>query len=267
MKVLSIVLLIILFVSQCYAQPISFNKKPLIKLRCLSDFIDRNEGDVAFLPGVGHEAYVEGAQNYHVFPESGFYELPKKGNYFFRVNHYAADTEKTSYLGVTVCLIFRSGSGEKKGYFLTRNKARWEPGKGRKLLTELSGPKYFPLDAQPYFEAHKQGSLIRCDELLNFTWHAAIENGPNSWDYRNKWASAEPSRLGEFIKLLGIQEDKYKIAITAYILEFTTSSSRKSGKPLYFWFNADNAVGAYVTIFSPPPSGTQFDKSFYIKFK
>lgn len=263
MKTLTIVLLFFSLVSICYGQPNYFEEKKSVKLRSLGEFIEQPEGNVAFLPGVGKEKYIKGAQNHTVLPESGFFKLPKKGNYFFKVNH-TSDTEKTSYLGVTVYLIYPPNLGQKRSWYLYRNEANWKPGEGRTLSRQLDGPKSFPLNAEPYFEAHKQDSLKRCDEILTFTWHAAVETGsPHSWDYKDKWYSAKPPNLAEFIKILGIQEEGYNIAIDAFIIYFTTSSTPKT--PLYFWFNADDAVGAYMSIFSP--IGPHFDKFYYFKFE
>ena len=53
------------------------------------------------------------------------------------------------------------------------------------------------------------------------------------------------------------------MAVTAHIIQFTSSASPR--KDLDFYFNADQASGAYMLVFSP--LRPEFEKAFYLIFE
>ena len=86
---------------------------------------------------------------------------------------------------------------------------------------------------------------------------------PHSWDYRSRWAAAQPPLLREFLEELDLAEADVSMAVTAHIIQFTSSASPR--KDLDFYFNADQASGAYMLVFSP--LRPEFEKAFYLIFE
>jgi hypothetical protein len=236
-----------------------------IKLNAAGLFFNKPTGSIAFLPKVGDELYLDKVRTHFLLPSSGFYKLPKKGNYFFRVNH-RGETEESSYLAVSAYIIYPSAFGHRNQLNLTRNKANWQAGaKERKLQTVNIGPGSPDLTINEFLSVHAPNKSVKeADDLLKFTWHAAVEGGsPYSWDYKSRWHQSKPPLLDSFLQKLAISNKDHQAALTAHLLHFTLS--KNPSKTLDFWFNADYAVGAYVRVFSP--ASPVFGKEFYFMFE
>ena len=245
------------------AETVGLAEKKVARLKSKGQFYDRHAGSIAFLPRVGSERYLDRAWTHDLLPDSGLYRLKRKGNYFFRVN-IVASSEETSYLGVLVYLIYPGQISHRPPLNLTRNDAQWLAGPGRQLDPARRGPRSPETGLDEYFKAHAAETLAAADELLTFTWHAAVATGaPHSWDYRSRWAAAQPPLLREFLEELDLAEADVSMAVTAQMIQFTSSASPR--KDLDFYFNADQASGAYMLVFSP--LRPEFEKAFYLIFE
>lgn len=266
MKIIFSLLLFIIVVGECPGNELTLKEKELIKLSAYGLFYSKPAGSVAFLPKVGDSRYLDNVMTHYFLPESGFYTLPKKGNYFFRVNHHT-DDEEVSYLAVIAYIIYPSNFNHRNPLALTRNIADWKSGEeGRKLDELRTGPKTPDVTLEDFFKAHSTNinTAAESDKILTFTWHAAVEPGSIfSWKYKSKWHNATPPLLDEFLKILKLSKQDHKAAITSHLLRFKTS--RTAQKPLDFYFNADFARGAYLHIFSP--LSPDFEKEFYFSFE
>ena len=258
--------IILLFVADiAFSAPLVLEEKDPIKLNAYGLFYSKPMGSVAFLPKVGDERYLNNVKTYYFLPESGYYKLPKKGNLFFRVNHYS-NYESFSYLAVIVYIIYPSSYTHRNQVFLTRNVAEWGPGEqGRKLDALTRGPKTPNVTLDDFFKAHdaNTNSALESDKILTFTWHAAVEPGSiYSWEYKKNWRDATPPSLDSFLEKLSLSKQDYKAAITSHIIRFKASQTDQ--KPLDFYFNVDFAKGVYLYIFSP--LSPYFEKEFYFSF-
>lgn len=255
-----------MFVCESPGKTVTLKKEEITRLKAYGIFYSKPTGSVAFLPKVGDTRYLENVITHDLLPGSGFYKLPRKGNYFFRVNHHA-DSEEVSYLAVIAYIIYPGNFDHRNPLHLTRNIADWKPGEeGRKLDESISGPITPEVTLEDFINAHSKDikTASESDKILTFTWHAAVETGSTySWKYKSKWHDATPPLLGEFLEKLSLSKENYKAAITSHLLRFKTS--RTNQKPLDFYFNADLARGAYVHIFSP--LSPDFDKEFYFSFE
>lgn len=264
MKKFILVLLLCSWPCLIWGQDILSVEKSFKKLPAAGLFFNQPTGSIAFLPKVGDERYLDWVATYYLLPESGFYTLPRKSNYFFRVNH-KAKTQEVSYLGVLAYIIYGGNYSHRNPLHLTRNDSKWLPGEANRSLDKKNYAYVIPkVQVADFFQAHQTESIKKCDEILTFTWHAAVETGsPYSWDYRSKWHNAKPPHLDNFLTLLNVSPTDYGAAITAHLIQFSTTNN--PSKMLDFYFNADNAVGVYLHVFSP--LGPEFDKEFYFRIK
>lgn len=254
------------FAASVHAGAATLQKLDQVTLTTTRQFVGQSPGSVAFLPTVGDMRYLDRVGTYQLLPQSGHYVLAKKGNYFFRVNHAAAD-EKKSYLGVVVVLIYPDSIDHRNAIHLTRNNAAWSAGAGRVLSKDASGPSDPEVSIADFYSAHDQSDVVAADALLKFTWHAEISGEDvSTFRQRAKWRQSNPEGsaqvFSQFLRLIGVDSAKYKKAVTAHILQFTTTPNPT--KPVVFWFNADHASGAYMRLFSP--IGPEFDRYFWFKF-
>ncbi len=234
------------------------------RLTSSGQFYRTGTGNVAFLPKVGNEKFLHRVATHDWLPDSGMYELPRKTHYFFRVNHSSGEV-KTSYVGALAFVIFQKGKSNKSELFVRRNKADWKPGPDeRKLDAGFDGPKNNGIGLVEFFDAHSVPSVAESDEKLTFTWHAAVSTGqPFSWDFRSKWRNGQPPKIDAFLRELNATHDSVDIAITAHLIQFTSSKSPKES--VDFSFSAEEALGVYVLVFSP--MWRNFDREFYIKMR
>jgi hypothetical protein len=263
MRLYKALLIIVLLALSSQAQAFTLNEKAYKKLNCVKSFNKQPTGSIAFLPKAGSTRVLDWVRTIHLLPESGLYSLRRKSNYFFRVNHYS-DSEEGTYLGVIAYLIYEGEYNHRPPLNLTRNKANWRAGPNRSLQNKRTGPSNTKIDVGKYIQAHNAGTLSECDSILSFTWHASTENEKyNTWDYRTKWGNPVPPMLDNFLIKMNIDKQNFKSAITAHIINFRTSPDPSSY--LDFYFNADQASGVYLQVFSP--LSVDFDKEFYFIFK
>lgn len=264
MKTLLAACVLLFLSSNASGQRADLPEKTYQKLNAAGLFFQEDFGSIAFLPRLGDERYKYKVRTHWVLPESGYYKIPKKGNYFFKVNHAATEVE-ASYLGVVAYIIYPPMGRNRDPLNLTRNKANWEAGHGRKLGARR-GPRRPEVTLEDFFEAHRQERIKSADELLHFTWHAAVEKGgAHSFDSKKKWLESDPRRKAQFasfLQELSLTSQSHEAAITAHILHFVALPHPK--EPLVFWFNGDGARGAYLRVFSPIDPA--FDKEFFLKF-
>lgn len=254
------------------AQPVYSQSIPLGDLgeRTISSiggFYKEHTGVVAFLPGAGSSSSSRGASTHKILKDGYLYKIQPKGELMFRVNHYT-NYDTTTYLGITVFLLYEPGNENYEAIDLSRNPAMWYGDTGRKLLDDVRGPTVSGLPITVYDDAHSQEVLAEADKLLKFTWHAAPEQGKShSWAYRSRWAEFRPKKINLLRQALHIS-GPIEIGVKGRMIKFRTRNSLWGGiskGPLDFGFDPNGAIGAYVRIFSPADS--KFSREFYLDLR
>jgi hypothetical protein len=261
---------LILTVSVSEAQTPSFGRPERVKYK--SQFNEEATGTIAFLPGLGSEKYLSCVNRFDILRNSGFYELPAKGYYYFQVQNVSSDSQVT-FLECATYAIFRKGESPKDPISVYRSAGKWEGRKYSDGSVRNVSVKEFKLSVSTTLDAfsqtHQGDNLKAVHELMGHRlWHAWPSDDPDcqgSWDFRKDIADGPPARFDDLIQACGLADRKAAdLSLTVHLIRFTTPTEPGGGSPLYFNFNADNALGAYMHVRSPLfPHGT---KDFFFKF-
>jgi hypothetical protein len=252
------------------AQPPAFGRPERVKYKSL--FNDEAAGTIAFLPGLGNERYLSRVNVFDLMRTSGFYELPAKGHYYFQVQNVTPES-RVIFLECAIYTVFRKGEALKDPIRLFRSAGEWEGRKYADGTVRNVSYKGLTLTVSSTLEAfsqtHKGDNIKAVDEMMGSrAWHAwptADPDSQGSWDFKKDLADGPPARFDELIRACNLPDrTATDICLTVHLIRFTTPTEPDSTRPLYFSFNADNAVGAYMHLRSPLFAyGTQ---DYYFKF-
>jgi hypothetical protein len=151
---------------------------------------------------------------------------------------------------------------------LRRHGQNWSGGGARELSSDKGPPDGVRVTLDDYVSAHDEmvDVVEKCDGMLRFAWHASISGQQiSTFAKKTKWRDVRPKKLEAFLTSLGVDKSAYEAALVAHILPITTSSSVLSDSNRNFYFNADNAVGAYIRTFSPY-GDDEFSKEIFLRF-
>lgn len=123
------------------------------------------------------------------FAPSQKYELDRKGEYEFIVNHLNSTTSNYTYLAVEVIRVFPPGRKFKPGFAMKRNDG-WVRTSGDPVPEQK---EYWNkrIGLQKFRSIHEDDDLDYADKKLGFKWHAKPDsNSQSSWKQHKWWAES-----------------------------------------------------------------------------
>lgn len=229
------------------------------------EFYKTAPGTLAFLPNVKIKGHVVNAAEYHVMPESGAYQLPKKQRYCFVVNHRASAAGNKTYLGVAIVPFMSIEHKDSTSIMYTSD---WVRENDQQYLNKNGITKVLPIKINEFFQLHgSTADLSEFDDKLGAKWHGRIDGTQlESWRKRYLWnlesKLKEPSFPSNFHPPMTGENHK---RIDALLINFSPTESYDTKKPVSFCFSGDSRKAVFLKTFAECSS--EFEREYYLTFK
>lgn len=223
------------------------------------NFLAEDTGTVAMLPAASSLDSARHASYYEVLPESGFYSIEEKSDWFI-VNHRLQDAENRpppTYVGILAVKVLKPPL--EMQLELIRNESKhWMPKDGgfRKDFPSASG----------FWERHAEngGIDLSAFESEFGLWHTALKEELHTSDRSTSW---KPTHHDCWSKLesRGRSVSDDQVFVQARLYAFTPTRSRYSGAPVVWKLALRNASAVYIRTFSP--NRIDFSGRYCIEFR